>query len=724
MQVTLFKHQRNAHGVRVALENFQALAAMLSEVEVTAKKKGQRGWSPALFNMDKRALVNVEELTALVLDIDTPELPELPDDLSYFAHTTYSGNWRLVIEISRPYSNLEHAPFRRAVMADLGIDETLGPREAADASRFYFGPCTTKLENFRTRRGHGGPLDVDAYLAASPAPQAPPSSAQRPTDLPAANSSGAIDLKPVFEAAEKRYVKETSRAALWAIANQVFAPKAGSRHNSLHHAASCLATLVDPPQTEEWGLTIAEGIFRSMGDQVMPEGVEVWRAEWLQSWRRAAERRAALDRARAEYEANLFPVKVEGAVVSDEWKSQLITRETKSGVVLASVGKNIELILRHDPRVNSLRWNVMESRPEWTEGPLKGAHPDTLDTAVTNWLIQSEYRLSVPRGEAAANLYLVSRERPFDPLANWLNSLHWDGKSRAFRMLQDYFQIEYGNLGFLQLISEKWLISAVARALQPGCQVDTTLLLADNGDGGQGKTTFCRVMGGEWYGKVDTHLDKEALQKVTGKWVIELAEMAANKRTDRERMRGFLTDTADRFRPPYGRVVQEFPRRCVFVATSNDETPIQDAFGQRRYWPVRITKELKRAELEQDREQLFAEAVVLFRGGEQWWLDKGEEEVAKEERSTMLETDALAESIMDWIRSLPPEKRPRLISIPDYLQQKLGLMPSEALKANRSAAVALRAAGFVRERHSARNMWRVPEKVLYFGVVDPQKAFK
>lgn len=723
MRITLFTSERHAHGVRVVLENFEALSSLLSEVEVTESKKGQRGWSPATFNMDKRELVNVEELAVLVLDIDVPELPELPDDLSYFAHTTYRGNWRLVIETSRPYNRLEHAPFRRAVMADLGIDETLGPREAADASRFYYGPCAKKLEDFRTVRGSGGPLDVDAYLADAPepTPATPPPTVAVPA-LPV--TAGVIDLKPVFAAAEKRHVKETSRAVLWAIANQVFAPKAGSRHNSLHHAASCLATLTDPPQSEEWGLTIAEGIFRNMGDQVLPEGVAVWRAEWLQSWRRAAERRAALDRARAEYEANLFPVKVEGAVVSDEWKSQLITRETKSGVVLASVGKNIELILRHDPRINSLRWHVMESRPEWTDGPLKGVHPDALDTALTNWLVQSEYRLSVPRGEAAANLYLVSRERLYDPLAEWLNSLRWDGKARAFRLLQDYFQIEYGNLGFLQLISEKWLIAAVARALQPGCQVDTTLLLADNGDGGQGKTTFCRVMGGEWYGKVDTHLDKEALQKVTGKWIIELAEMAANKRTDRERMRGFLTDTSDRFRPPYGRVVQEFPRRCLFVATSNDETPIQDAFGQRRYWPVRVTKDLKRTELERDREQLFAEAVVLFRGGEQWWLDKAEEEMAKEERATMLETDALAEHIMDWVRSLPPDKRPRLISIPDYLQQKLGLMPSEALKANRSAAIALRAAGFVREKQSARNMWRVPEKVLYFGVIDPQKAFK
>jgi predicted P-loop ATPase len=181
-------------------------------------------------------------------------------------------------------------------------------------------------------------------------------------------------------------------------------------------------------------------------------------------------------------------------------------------------------------------------------------------------------------------------------------------------------------------------------------------------------------------------------------------------------MRAFLTDMTDRFRPPYGRVVQEFPRRAVFIATSNDDTPIQDAFGRRRYWPVRVENELRRDELEADREQLFAEAVVLFESGEKWWMTKEEELIANEERGLMLEVDAFAEMVMDYVRNLPPEQRPKTVSVPEFLKHKMSMMPSEIVKVQKSAALALRAAGFTKVHMAKGTLWGVPDKVRYFGM--------
>lgn len=739
LQVTLFGSEAEAQGARLELPGFDALVEMLSEVVVSPEKLGQRGWSPAVFRDNRRRKTAVESISCLVLDIDTPNLPESLDGagLSWFAHRTFSGHWRLVIELSRPYQAAEHSRLRRAVMADFDINETLGPDKAADASRFYFGPCVPDASMFETRRSRGGVLDVDAYLrtiipevvpevAAPERPEAPVTAS--PSVTGASLFRGALDLSPILDASTKRSVKESSRRVLRDIFAGVFTPKQGERDVALHHAASCLASLVEPAQSEEWALGVAQGIFDRMGDDLQPEGLEHWREKFLSSWRRSMERRRAVEERKAAFEAALFPSKPSAAPVStpepavqagtddDGWKEQLLRRETKSGVMLMPVGRNIELILRHDKRVNDLWWNSLDATPVWRSGPLSTCHPDNLDTALSNWLVQSDYRLQVSRGDCAANLYLVSRSKIFDPVAEWLRSLKWDGVPRAYRMLMHYFQLAEGNAHYWQVIAEKWLIGAVARALKPGCQMDTTLLLADNGEGGQGKTSFCRIMGGQWYGKVDTHLDKEALQKVTGKWVVELAEMAVGKRTDRERMRGFLTDTVDRFRPPYGRIVQEFPRRCVFVGTSNDDTPIQDAFGKRRYWPVRVERELLRDELERDRAQLFAEAVVLFDEGEKWWLTKEEEEIANEERGLMLEVDAFAETVMEWVRGLEPEKRPQYINVPEFLKVKFSMMPHEVSKMQKGAALALRQAGFGKVRTSKGTVWAVPPKLLHWGL--------
>lgn len=735
MHVTLFPHEKatfdgEAIGTRIDLGNFQALCEMLCDVVIADDKTGQRGWSPAVFTGDHRKLENVEFVSVLVLDVDVPEMPELPEGLSWFAHKTFSGNWRLVVELSRPYRAEEHARLRKAAMVDFGIDETLGPAKAADASRFYFGPTARSLEAFETRRGEGDVLDVDAYLATMPAVAVATQARADAPDTASPSVSGALlsdaplDLGPVLEASTKRSIKDTSREVLKTIAAGTFCPKPGERDVSLHQAASTVATLVEPMQTEAWARELGRLIIHRMGDGVQPEGAEHWLDKWMFSWKRAASQEKARQDKRKAMEAAWFPkevVKADGTVqVEEQWRDQLLKRDVKGGQLILPVGRNIELILANDPNVNDLVWNTVEMRPEWRSGPLKDAHPDSLDTALANWLISSEYHLNVSRAEAAANLYMVSRRRLYEPVAEWLRSLKWDGTARAHRLVTHYFRIEGGNRHYLETIGEKWLIGAVARALKPGCQMDTTLLIADNGEGGQGKSTFARILGGPWYGKLDGSIDKDALLKVTGKWVIEFAEMASSKRTDREHMRAFLTDMTDRFRPPYGRVVQEFPRRAVFIATSNDDTPIQDAFGRRRYWPVRVENELRREELEADREQLFAEAVVLFEQGERWWMTKEEEAVANEERGLMLEVDAFAEMVMEWIRNMEPEKRPRMVNVNEILKTKFSMMPAEVIKAQKGAAMALRAAGFTRARLSRGSMWMVPEKVLHFGMTYDQ----
>ena len=111
-------------------------------------------------------------------------------------------------------------------------------------------------------------------------------------------------------------------------------------------------------------------------------------------------------------------------------------------------------------------------------------------------------------------------------------------------------------------------------------------------------------------------------------WGIEVAELSAMNRGEVERVKAFITRRIDRFRPSYGRRVIEVPRQSVFFGTTNADTYLKDETGGRRFWPIKCgVIDLKA--IRRDRDQIWAEALELYRAGTRWWLtDKQEIELA------------------------------------------------------------------------------------------------
>ena len=170
-------------------------------------------------------------------------------------------------------------------------------------------------------------------------------------------------------------------------------------------------------------------------------------------------------------------------------------------------------------------------------------------------------------------------------------------------------------------------MAAVARALRPGCKADCALVL--EGKQGAGKSSILRVLAGEdWFydGLRDMH-SKDASAGLRGKWIIELPELSAMRRSDTEGVKAFLSRTEERYRPAYGRTEVVEPRRCVFAGTTNRNDYLTDDTGGRRFWPV-VVGTVDLDALARDRAQLWAETVKLFRGGEHWWLDQTDESAA------------------------------------------------------------------------------------------------
>lgn len=216
---------------------------------------------------------------------------------------------------------------------------------------------------------------------------------------------------------------------------------------------------------------------------------------------------------------------------------------------------------------------------------------------------------------------MARNKSAFHPVREKLASVKWDGVKRLDTWLVDYLGAHDADVEYLQAVGAAVLIGAVARIMRPGCKLDTAMVL--EGPQGAMKSSASQVLAldPEWFSDSLPHdLDsKDARDHLRGKFVVELSELGALKRSVIETVKAYLSRQVERYRPPYGRHEVDFPRQCIFIGSTNADEYLVDKTGNRRFWPVKVGMiDLKR--LQKDVGQLYAEALARYEKGEAWYL--------------------------------------------------------------------------------------------------------
>ena len=261
---------------------------------------------------------------------------------------------------------------------------------------------------------------------------------------------------------------------------------------------------------------------------------------------------------------------------------------------------------------------VMRPMPEHRNGmtyPRRLTDSDII--YVQNWL-QHDLFPSLTTQKAKTGIIMAAEENTHHGPRDYLTSLKWDGVPRLAKVGPTYLGSPDNT--YTNAVIRKWMISAVARIMQPGCKADHMLVL--QGPQGVGKSSFLAALGGQWFGDdMPPVTSKDAKEWIRDQWIAEIAELGAISGKDVEHVKAFITTTSDKFRKSYGMVVETVPRQVIFAGSTNDAEFLIDTTGGRRFWPVEVTH-VDMVALKRDKDQLWAEALVEYQSGTSWHLDR------------------------------------------------------------------------------------------------------
>lgn len=343
-----------------------------------------------------------------------------------------------------------------------------------------------------------------------------------------------------------------------------------------------------------------------------------------------------------------------------DWVDQL-TRD-QNGLYHKTLN-NIMLLLQNAPELHgcarrddfSGRIHAAEGLPWRTE---KGYWSDA-DTTELRKHFETRYKGFKPGKQDIKDAVVASSVRQkFHPVREYLAPLAWDGLTRLDALFIDYLGV--ADSEYTRAATRKALVGAVARIMDPGCKFDYMPVFV--GKQGRGKSSIIyKLAGGDaWFtDSLVTFDGNKAFEAVTGKWLVEVPEMHAFDKTTMNQAKAFISKQSDFYRAAYAEFPEDRRRQCVFFGTTNNTDCLRDETGGRRFWPL-VTDAVERtknifADLVNERDQIWAEALFYWRMGEPLYLPSAIEIAAAERQEAHRETHPWEDTIKNFVDQDIPE---------------------------------------------------------------------
>lgn len=659
-------------------ETVEEYKAMTREQQTRIKDVG--GFVAGELKDGRRKTGHVISRCCLTYDLDHAT-PDVWDRIAMFfdfqcflysthRHSPSNPRYRLVINLSRPVTVEEFAPVSRMVAKDIGmemIDDC-----SHEPTRLMFWPSTSSDGEFVFKSQDGPALDPDAVLAryddwhdVSQWPMSEESKTRLHTA--AVTQVDPLAKDGVIGAFCRAY---DIRSAVEKFLSNVYQPSTVEGRYDYIPAESSAGGVVyeDKFFYSHHATDPAHGMLLNAFDLVRVH---------LFGDRDSRSRESTADNKKPSFKAMLA-----FALADDKVRIQMARDRTdtsqvelskdlswqagleldKQGEVKASL-TNLALILRNDPRLKAIVYNEHRNGISIKNGdvlPWQQISPGWNDqdiSALATYLDSVYHIYGIQKLKAA--VLTVAAERSYHPIREMLESLpEWDGRERLDTLFIDYLGADDNN--YNRAVTRKTLVAAIARIFEPGVKFDQILVLV--GNQGIGKSTIFYRLAGSYYSdslSISDMRDKTAPEKLQGYWIVEISEMNGIRKVEAETVKSFASRQDDKYRAAYGMTVENHPRQCIIVGTTNSTNGfLRDVTGNRRFWPVNVSGNSDRMPWELDKktvDQIWAEALYRYRQGEELILTGKEADIALQMQHDAMEHDDREGLVRTYLDTLIPD---------------------------------------------------------------------
>nr|DAY05056.1 MAG TPA: virulence associated protein E [Caudoviricetes sp.] len=613
---------------------------------------------------ERRNKASVVSRCALTLDIDFPDsgfidrVQNVFDGYAYALHSTFSSTkekprYRLIMPLSEKVGPAKYTELCYGVMALLG--NTCFDPTTAQHERYMFLPATNgDGYTVLTREGKAVEIDNALLQGANKFDKSPRESVQKRKDPKTLKGVAGLFCQAYQDWAELIRVFElpyeqvtTNRFHLNGAKSEAgMAPIAENPGFVYSYHAN------DPAGGRAMNAFDLVRVHKFGDLDAGKDGVPVNRLPSTKAMNELAANDERVKKLQSVEILKSFSEEINDETDSTAWVESL--SRNKFGVVENTI-QNLDLITAHDPIFKGIVLNVRGMSMELTPGsyPWRDVHEndtqlDDYDFSSIMLHLERTYRLRISENQLRHVLRDLVQERKHDFVQEYLEGLVWDGTPRVEFALPGVEDSPH-----TRLVARKVLVAAVARTFEPGIKWDNMLMIY--GPEGIGKSWWIEKMSRGWYNSLDEIGNKDTLMKMGKSWIVTADEGHSLRAADFNKLKEFLTQRKDEYRAPFAATVTSYPRRSVVWGTTNDPAFLRRQDGNRRFLIVHAEHKVDFDSMTDDYiNQVWAEAVQMYKDGEKLHFTAEETELLNRARTPYIQEEPLTGLILQYVDSLVP----------------------------------------------------------------------